>query len=197
MSEIIQDANGDDVVVFVKFSHGLFVDAIIRAKDQATWEAAAISQGLLRVVKNSETIVISPAVYEYDRSLWEGAGGDVLVQAEVTENRPLPDTIGRVRGASVSVIGAVVLTPAVMDGETVVTPAVVDDRYHVNLRISEPMLSSVNSEGFEKWKVTAINWTTYGSDETGNKQELGKSLGDVTLIDPDTISSASCVWAGD
>ena len=37
MSEIIQDANGDPVVVFVKFSHGLFVDAIIRAKDQATW----------------------------------------------------------------------------------------------------------------------------------------------------------------
>ena len=159
MSEIIQDANGDDVVVFVKFSHGLFVDAIIRAKDKATWEAAAISQGLL---------------------------------ADDPERGPVP-----VRGASIAAIGAVVLTPAVMDGETVVTPAVVDDRYHVNLRISEPMLSSVNSEGFEKWKVTAINWTTYGSDETGNKQELGKSLGDVTLIDPDTISSASCVWAGD
>ena len=155
MSEIILDANGDDVVVFVKFSHGLFVDAIIRAKDQATWEAAAISQGLLT------------------------------------------DDAGRVRGVSIAPIGSIVITPAVRDGETVVTPAVMDDRYHVNLRISEPMLSTLNSEGFEKWKVTAINWTKYGSDAPGNKKELGKSLGDVTLIDPDTVSSASLVWAGD
>ena len=158
MSEIIQDANGDPVVVFVKFSHGLFVDAIIRAKDQATWEAAAISQGLL------------------------------------TDDPDLG--LVRVRGVSTAPIGSVVLTPAVMEGETVVTPAVMDGRYHVNLRISEPMLSSVNSAGFEKWKVTAINWTNHGTDEPGNKAEQGKTLSDVTLIDPDTISSASLIWAG-
>ena len=192
MSEIIQDANGDDVVVFVKFSHGLFVDAIIRAKDKATWEAAAISQGLLRVVKNFETIVISPDVYEYTEE-----NGRVLVKHEVTETKPLPDTVGRVRGASIAPIGSVVLTPAVMEGETVVTPAVMDGRYHVNLRISEPMLSSVNSAGFEKWKVTAINWANLGSYSESNIQEKGKTLLSVTLIDPDTINSKSFIWAGD
>ena len=192
MSEIIQDANGDDVVVFVKFSHGLFVDAIIRAKDKATWEAAAISQGLLHVVKNFETIVISPDVYEYTEE-----NGWVLVKHEVTETKPLPDTVGRVRGASIAPIGSVVLTPAVMEGETVVTPAVMDGRYHVNLRISEPMLSSVNSAGFEKWKVTAINWANLGSYSESNIQEKGKTLLSVTLIDPDTINSKSFIWAGD
>ena len=192
MSEIIQDKDGNDVTVFVAFTHGRFVDAIIRAKDQATWEAAAISQGLLRIVKNTETIVISPDVYEYTEE-----EGRVLVKREVTKTNPLPDTIGDVRGASIAVLGSVVLTPAVMDGETVLAPAVTDDRYHVNLRIGEPMISSLNSDGFEKWKVTAINWTKYGVDDAGNKSEAGLSLGDVTLIDPATISSASLVWAGD
>jgi len=194
MSEIIQDIDGNDVVVFVKFSHGLFVDTVIRAKDQATWEAAAISQGLLRIVKNTETVVISPAVYSYD----EETGDRVLVKAEVTRTDPLPDTIGNVRGASIAVLGAVTLVPAELDADgNVVVPAVVDGRYHLNMRISEPMLSNLNSEGFEKWKVTAINWTTYGSDADGNSDEVGKTVSDVTLIDPATITSASLVWAGD
>lgn len=160
MSEIIQDIDGNDVVVFVKFTHGRFVDAIIRAKDQATWEAAAISQGLM---------------------------------VDDPERGPVP-----ARGASIAVLGAVVLVAGEYDADGAeITAPVTDDRYHVNLRIGEPMLSSLNSEGFEKWKVTAINWTEYGTDEAGNKSEAGLALGDVTLIDPATISSASLVWAGD
>ena len=161
MSELIQDIDGNDVTVFIKFSHGMFVDAILRANDKATWEAAAIAQGLM---------------------------------VDVPERGPIP-----VRGVSVAPIGSVVLTPAVMseDGETTLTPAVTDVRYHLNMRISEPLLSALNVDGFQKWKVTAINWTSYGTDAAGNKNEQGKTLSNVTLIDPDTINSAAMTWAGD
>jgi len=157
MSEIIQDADGNDVTVFISTASG-FVDAICRADTKAAWEAAALSQNLL--------------VDDPERGLI-----------------PAP-------GANIDVLGPVVITEAVLDDEgNEVTPAVMDTRYHVNLRIAEPMLSAVNSEGFLKWKVTAINWTTYGQPETGNKSEAGVRLASVTLIDPATINSPARVWA--
>lgn len=126
-----------------------------------------------------------------NKAAWEAAAlSQGLYVAGESDPMPAP-------GVNVDILGPVVLTPGIYDEDhNEITAAVMDNRYHVNLRIAEPMLSKVNSAGFERWKVTAINWTLYGVDVAANAAEAGKELGSVTLIDPDTISSPSRGWAG-
>lgn len=99
-------------------------------------------------------------------------------------------------GINIDALGPVVITPAVLDVDgNVTTPAVMDNRYHANIRIEEPAISA-KTDGFENWKQTAIDWTTYGTPDTSvNAQESGLKLANVVLIDPDTINSPSRVWA--
>ena len=186
MSEIIQDADGNDVTVFVRSTGGM-VDAICRADTQAAWETAALSQGLRITKQTFRTDILEPAVYAEDTG--------ELISAAVTEDVLTDGWTEYAPGAHVDPLGPVVLTAAVFGGDgEVITPAVMDSRYHVNLRITEPMLSNRNTAGIPKWMVTAMNWTAYGQAVAGNAAETGLHLGGVTLIDPDTINSPSRVW---
>jgi len=98
-------------------------------------------------------------------------------------------------GVDIDYIGAVVLTPAVLDDEgNEVTPAVVDNRLHINLRISGAALAKVDENGYPKWQTMALNWVREGDVAVPNNQEVGKSFYGVTQIDPDTIRIPKRVW---
>lgn len=89
-------------------------------------------------------------------------------------------------GANINVIGPVVVTPAILDaqGNTLVPP-VLDERYHVNLRLRDDL----------NWQAVALAWMAYGvPDPDQNAAEVAQELSQVSLIDPDTISSPSQVW---
>lgn len=161
MSAMIEDQNGTLVEIYADMSSG-HVDTIIRAKDRATFDAAALARGITYLMPGSDTVKLSP-------------------------------------GVNVDHIGPVTLTPATYDAEGVeITPAVIDSRHHVNMRIGEPALSRMDDDvpTLERWKVTAILWSMNGTPVAAvNAAEDAVALYDVELIDPDTISSPSRVWA--
>lgn len=49
-------------------------------------------------------------------------------------------------GFALDVIGPVVITPAVFEGDEIATPAVLDNRFHVNLRCSPDIAEQVPME---------------------------------------------------
>ena len=194
MSEIIQDKTGIDREIFVRFSYapdgGLIVDAQLRAPDKDTMIAAALEANLMEVVKNSEYVVISPDVYETNED-----GQRVLVKHEVGEDRPLPDTVKAVRDVTFSHIGTVELVPAVLDEKgDVIEPAIFSTNHHANLRMQRTMLTKVDEDGYELWKLTTLKWMDYGADTTGNADEVGKRLNEVELLEG--IKSMSEDWFG-
>ena len=99
-------------------------------------------------------------------------------------------------GVNIDAIGPITIVAGVYDeeGEQVVAP-IMDTRYHLNMRLEGPILLKLNSQGFPKWKVTALHWTAYGVEASSNKEEVGKDVMGVTLIDPDSIQSPCRVWA--
>jgi len=98
-------------------------------------------------------------------------------------------------GVDIDYIGAVVLTPAVIDAEgNEVTPAITDDRLHINLRISGAALAKVGETGYPKWKTMALNWVREGDAAAPNNQEVGKIFYGVTQIDPETVNIPARVW---
>lgn len=175
MSAMVEDQNGDLVEIYADISSG-YVDTIIRAKDRATFETAARARGLYY----EETLTVTDP--ETGEQTQQGTG----------EWKKAP-------GVNIDPIGPVTLTPAIYDVEGVeITPAVVDTRYHVNMRIDEPALSRMDDDvpTLERWKVTAVLWSMNGTPvEAVNAAEDAVALYDVELIDPDTISSPSRVWA--
>lgn len=89
-------------------------------------------------------------------------------------------------GASIDVIGHVVITPAIYDENGVeLTPADVDNRYHVNLRLAPET----------NWLPIALAWMEHGNDDAEpNKDEETRTLARVSLIDPDSIKTPTRVW---
>ena len=88
---VIQNPAGEDVEVFVAVTGAGHVDAIIRATNRATFEAAALSQNILQDV-NGELVpapgcdidrigeyCITPAVYEED--------GETMISSAVWDTR--------------------------------------------------------------------------------------------------------------
>ncbi len=100
-------------------------------------------------------------------------------------------------GVEISPIGPAVieLGSYSTEGEEIVPP-VVDQRFHVNLRIHGPALERVvEGTDFPKWKQMAINWTRLGEEDVSvNSEERAVVLGNVALIDPDSVKSQSRVW---
>ena len=128
----------------------------------------------------------------------EAAWIEAAISAEILEyvERPKGTVLRPVKGNNVDVIGPVVITPGEYDeeGNELVAP-IVDNRYHVNLRVAEPALSKVNDAGYPKWKETVLAWMNFGVDDTeANKNEVGKKLSAVTLMDPTTIQTPNQRW---
>lgn len=114
------------------------------------------------------------------------------------ENLAVRDADGKLapnKGVSIVEIGAMVITPAVLDPTTleVTTPAVMDDRHHVDLLVGPPRSDVVDEvTGRTKLDLLALAWTLAGTDDTNkNAAEEAKVLRDIGLIDLDTISSQS------
>lgn len=107
----------------------------------------------------------------------------------VTSNVPNP-------GVNVSVLGPVVITAGEYDEEgNVITEPVLDNRYHVNLRLAGESLNVMDANGLPRWKNMGIAWTVTGTDDANpNKNEVGKVLQKVCLIDPDTVATPQRGW---
>lgn len=90
-------------------------------------------------------------------------------------------------GVNLDVIGPIVIAPAVLgeDGETVVVPAVMDNRTHINMRV----MTSLD------WQPFALDWVTKGAMADPNSNEACVTYEGLTMIDPNSLSSPSRVWA--
>lgn len=168
--------DGTPVEIFASQSGG-FVDTCIRATDRDTWVQAALSQNLL---------YRDPII---EKTTDEATG-------EVTETIVgYEDEIKASAGANITEIGPVVLTPAVLDDEgNEITPAVMDNRFHLNMRISEPLLSKADENGYPLWQKTALLWMTYGQPVKPNSAEQAKDVQGVQMIDPDSIRNPYRIW---
>jgi len=172
----ILDPQGNEVEIYATQS-GPFVDTCIRATDRETWLQAALSQNLL---------YRDPII---EKTTDEATG-------EVTETIVgYEDELKVSAGANITEMGPVVLTPAVLDDEgNEVTPAVMDNRFHLNMRIAEPLLSKADENGYPLWQKTALFWMTYGQPVEPNNQERAKVVSGVEMIDPDSINQPDRVW---
>lgn len=160
------------VPVFVRVSGG-FVDAIVRAPDLATFEAAA---------KTAELMV------EITETVTDEETGETTIQG--TGEWRLS------KGVHFDHLGPVILTPGTYDEDgNEITAPTFDTRHHVNIRMASPSTEMRDSEGVLKWHKWAIQWTQNGTpDANTNASEQAKVLMNVALIDPDSISSPSRVW---
>jgi hypothetical protein len=160
------------ILVLVNFSGGM-LDAVVRATDEATFEAAARWAELK---------------YEVTETVTDPETGETTTQGT--------GEWATAKGVHIDHLGPVVITPGTYDAEgNELTAPVVDTRHHVNIRLTEPALSRVDDYGVIKWEKWAMAWSLGGEDDTQiNAQEVGKVMQGVSLIDPDTIATPSRVW---
>lgn len=152
---------------------GAFVDAIVRAPDEAALLAAALAAGLR---------------YEITAEIVDEETGE-------TSARGTGD-FAWAAGVSVDVIGAVTLSAGTYDddGEEITAP-VVDQRYHVNIRLAPPAVERLDEDGTPKWHRWALAWSQYGEADTQiNAAESALVFMGVALIDPDTIRVPVRTW---
>ena len=168
--------DGTPVEIYASQSGG-FVDTCIRATDRQTWMQAALSQNLL-----------------YQDPITEKTTDEAT--GEVTETIVgYYDEIKASAGANITEIGPIALTPAVLGDEgNEVTPAVLDNRFHLNMRIAEPLLSKADENGYPLWQKTALLWMTYGQPVEPNSEERAVAINGVQMIDPDSIKQPDRVW---
>ena len=96
-------------------TQGGVLHCMVRAVDEATFDAVGLQVGLLRYENPAQ-----PETLDED--------GNVVTEAVEASGAIVPSA-----GNTVTRIGAHVITPAVLDDEgNEVTPAVLDNRYHVN-----------------------------------------------------------------
>lgn len=143
---------------------------------------------LIRTTVNG---MIDTIIKAESQEIWETAA---LHQKLIIDTE---DGLKSVPGANIDVIGPITIEPATFDSEgKIIKEAVMDNSYHINLRISEPLLSAIDDDGFLKWKTTAITWSKYGTTSINtNKKETGLVVAGVTMIDPDSIHTPSRVFA--
>lgn len=160
------------ILVLVRMSGGM-LDAVVRATDEATFEAAARWAELKYEVMETVTDPETGETTEQGTGEWATA-----------------------KGVHINHLGPVVITPGTYgeDG-TELTAPVMDNRHHVNIRLTDPALSRVDEYGVIKWEKWAMAWSLGGEvDMEINANEVGKVMQGVSLIDPDTIASPSRVW---
>ena len=160
------------ILVLVRMSGGM-LDAVVRATDESTFEAAARWAEL----RYEETITTTDP--ETGETTEQGTGEWATA-----------------KGVHINHLGPVVITPGTYGEDGVeLTASVMDNRHHVNIRLTDPALSRVDEYGVLKWEKWAMAWSLGGADDTQvNANEVGKVMQGVSLIDPDTIASPSRVW---
>ena len=165
--------DGTEVEIYASHVGG-FVDTCIRATNEAAWVQAALSRNLLYRDPITET---------------DPETGEKTIVGYDDEIKASP-------GANITILGAVVLTPAILDADgNEVTPAVMDNRYHLNMRIAEPLLSKSDETGYPLWQRTALLWMAYGQNVADiNNAERAKIVSGVEMIDPDSIANPDRVW---
>lgn len=169
--------DGTPVEIFASQS-GEFVDTCLRATDRDTWVQAAISQNLLY----QDPII--------ERTTDEATG-------EVTETIVgYEDEIKVSAGVNITEIGPIVLVPGEYDEEdgSEVKAPVMDNRFHLNMRIAEPLLSKVGPDGYPLWQKTALTWMKYGKPVQPNSAEHAVEVAGVQMIDPDSIKNPDRIW---
>lgn len=134
---------------------------------------------------------------------WEKAAVNAgLCLAESEEHPRKRGHLQDAPGVSISHIGPVVTTPAVLDAlGDVITPAVMDDRHHVNVRLNGAAMAAVEVDADgnpvgPKWARIVAQWMTKGRNTLKrNKRERVKKLKGVELIDADLIATPVNRWA--
>ena len=92
------------------------------------------------------------------------------------------------QNVTITEMGPLVLTPAVLDEDMeVLTPAVVDNRFHANFWLNQYATDAGD------WEAFALSWTANGSPAAVNANEEGVAYNGIELIDPATVSSPSNV----
>jgi hypothetical protein len=157
----------DDTPVFAKLSGGV-LHCMVRATDEATFNAVGLSVGLLSYENPAQ-----PEVLDED--------GNVVTAAVEASGAIVPSA-----GNTVTRIGAHVITPAVLDDEgTEVTAPVVDARYHVNFWLGAQVVA------LGTWKPWIVQWMASDLPGTPNKDESSLAMNGIELIDPLTVTSPS------
>jgi hypothetical protein len=125
------------------------------------------------------------------------AGGavDALIRADTIAEF---ETAALARGLLNDVEGTlrpaehVEIAGAVLDEQgEVVTPAVLDTRPHYDLRIHDDALTRLATDGFTpRWEETVGLWMAGPAipEQAKNKNENGRKLSGVTLIDPASVT---------
>ena len=169
MIEEQQHLEVEGVRVYAALSGGVLA-CMVRATDKATFDAQALAVGL--------KVYTNPAQDE----VLDGEG------SVITPAVPASGALVPAKGITITEMGPLVLTPAVLDAEgTVVTPAVLDTRYHANFWLGPAAVAR------GEWEGWGVLWSIHGVDATPNHLEEGVEYGGIELIDPMTVSSASNV----
>ena len=162
----------DPIVILVTVSGGI-LDAVVRAADEATFEAAARWAELR---------------YEVTETITDPETGETTVQGT--------GEWATSKGVHLDHIGPVMVKAGTYDEDgNQLTAPIFDNRHHVNIRVTEPALSMVDEYGVTKWQKWAMAWSMSGTPDTHrNSQENALVLQGVSLIDAETIRSPSRVW---
>lgn len=159
---VLEDST--EVPVFATLSGGI-LHCMVRANDEATFDAVGLQVGLLQHENPAQDAVLDE----------EGN--------EVSPAVPASGAIIPVSGATVTRLGPYVITPAVLDDEgNETTPAVMDNRYHANFWIREE----------SNWESWIVQWMA-GTPGSPNANEASIEALGVELIDPLTVSSPANV----
>ena len=162
---IVVQEDGTEVPVYARLSGGV-LHCMVRATDEATFDAAGLQVGLLQHENPAQDAVLDD----------EGN--------EVSPAVPASGEIIPVSGATVTRIGPHVITPAVLDEDgAVVTPAVTDDRFHANFWIRED----------SDWETWIVQWMASDIEGTPNKDESSLAMNGIELIDPLSINTPTNV----
>lgn len=141
--------------------------AMVRATDQATFDAKALEVGLKVYTNPAEPAIIDPET------------GEVLFPAEPPSGPLIPAP-----GVTITEMGPHVLVPGTYDenGNEVTAP-VLDTRYHANFWLGPHLVERGN------WKQWALAWTLNGYQVSPNNQEEAVEFQGIELIDPQTVTS--------
>lgn len=159
----------NDQPVYATLSGGR-LSTMVRATDEATFDAVGLQVGLLRYENPAQDAVVDE-------------DGNVI-----TEAVPASGAIIATQGNTVVRLGPHVITPATYDDEgNVITPAVMDNRFHVNFWLSP----EATKRG--EWEAWIVQWMLNGTLAEQNKSEVALLYQGVEVIDPASISSPSNV----
>lgn len=140
---------------------------MIRATDQATFDAKALEVGLKVYTNPAQPAVIDPET------------GEVIFPAEPASGPLIPAP-----GVTITEIGPHVLVPGTYDenGNEVTAP-MLDNRFHANFWLGPALVERGN------WKQWGLAWTLNGQSGTPNNAEESVVHEGIELIDPITVTS--------